>query len=200
LNAETTTYKAISCHLGGSGSICAIENGKSVDTSFGMSLETGLVHANRVGSMDATMVWYLEQEGLSRDEIKDGLQVNGGLKGLSGVSGDLRYVEEAALAGNKRASLAIEVYVTSIVRYIGSYFMELGGLDYLVFTAGIGEHSALIRKKVCEKLRHIGLELDESANSENRRIISTPSSSVKVLVIPTDEELVVARKTCLDKE
>ncbi|MCR4677029.1 MAG: acetate/propionate family kinase [Sphaerochaetaceae bacterium] len=195
LNAESTEYKAISCHLGGSGSICAIENGKSVDTSFGMSLETGLVHANRVGSMDATMVWYLEQEGLTREQIKDGLQVNGGLKGLSGVSGDLRYVEEAAAKGNKRAALAIDVYVTGIVRYIGSYYMELGGLDYLVFTAGIGEHSPLVRKAVCEKLAHIGLVLDDKANLENRRIISSPSSSVKVLVIPTDEELVVARET-----
>lgn len=195
LNAETKHYKAISCHLGGSGSLCAILDGKSVDTSFGMSLETGLVHANRVGDMDPTMVWYLEQEGLSRDEIKAGLQVNGGLKGLSGVSGDLRYVEEAMREGNERAKLALDVYVTGIVRYIGSFYMELGGLDYLVFTAGIGEHSSCVRKAVCDKLRHIGVVLDEKANEENRKVISSNTSSVKVMVIPTDEELVVARSS-----
>ncbi len=195
LSEERRQYRAISCHLGGSGSICAILDGKSVDTSFGMSLETGLVHANRVGDMDSTMVYYLEQEGLSRDQILEGLQQNGGMKGLSGVSGDLRYVEEAAEKGDRRAQLALDVYVNGIVHYIGSFFLDLGGLDYLVFTAGIGEHSSYVRKAVCEKLGPIGVKLDDRKNSENRPIISADDSKVVVKVIPTDEELVVARST-----
>lgn len=195
LSEERKSYKAISCHLGGSGSICAILDGKSVDTSFGMSLETGLAHANRVGDMDGTMVYYLEQEGLSREQILDGLQKNGGMKGLSGVSGDLRYVEEAAEKGDKRAQLALDVYVNGIVHYIGSFFLDLGGLDYLVFTAGIGEHSSYVRKAVCQKLGPIGVKLDEKRNQTNETIISADDSMVIVKVIPTDEELVVARST-----
>ncbi len=195
LSEERKSYKAISCHLGGSGSICAILDGKSVDTSFGMSLETGLAHANRVGDMDGTMVYYLEQEGLSRDQILDGLQKNGGMKGLSGVSGDLRYVEEAAEKGDRRAQLALDVYVNGIVHYIGSFFLDLGGLDYLVFTAGIGEHSSYVRRAVCEKLVPIGVQLDLKRNEANESIISTDDSKVIVKVIPTDEELVVARST-----
>ena len=195
LSEERQSYKAISCHLGGSGSICAILDGKSVDTSFGMSLETGLAHANRVGDMDGTMVYYLEQEGLSREQILDGLQKNGGMKGLSGVSGDLRYVEEAAEKGDKRAQLALDVYVNGIVHYIGSFFLDLSGLDYLVFTAGIGEHSSYVRKAVCQRLGPIGVKLDEKRNQTNETIISADDSKVIVKVIPTDEELVVARST-----
>ena len=195
LSKEKPSYRAISCHLGGSGSICAILDGKSVDTSFGMSLETGLVHANRVGDMDATMVYYLEQEGLSRDQILDGLQKNGGMKGLSGISGDLRYVEEAAQKGNKRAKLALDVYINGIVHYIGAFYLDLGGLDFLVFTAGIGEHSDYVRNAVCQKLAPLGVCIDPALNAENASVISTPLSSVIVKVIPTDEELVVARST-----
>lgn len=195
LSEEKKNYRAISCHLGGSGSICAILDGKSVDTSFGMSLETGTVHANRVGDMDGTMVYYLEQEGLSREQILDGLQKNGGMKGLSGVSGDLRYVEEAAAKGDARSRLALDVYVNGIVHYIGSFFLDLGGLDYLVFTAGIGEHSSYVRKAVCRKLGPIRVRLDDKRNEANERIISADDSKVIVKVIPTDEELVVARST-----
>ena len=195
LSEEKKTYRAISCHLGGSGSICAILDGKSVDTSFGMSLETGTIHANRVGDLDGTMVYYLEQEGLSREQILDGLQKNGGMKGLSGVSGDLRYVEEAAAKGDERSRLALDVYVNGIVHYIGSFFLDLGGLDYLVFTAGIGEHSSYVRKAVCRKLGPIGVRLDDKRNVANERIISADDSKVIVKVIPTDEELVVARST-----
>ena len=195
LSEEKKNYRAISCHLGGSGSICAILDGKSVDTSFGMSLETGTIHANRVGDLDGTMVYYLEQEGLSREQILDGLQKNGGMKGLSGVSGDLRYVEEAAAKGDERSRLALDVYVNGIVHYIGSFFLDLGGLDYLVFTAGIGEHSSYVRKAVCRKLGPIGVRLDDKRNVANERIISADDSKVIVKVIPTDEELVVARST-----
>lgn len=197
LNAEKKEYTAISCHLGGSASICAIDSGKSVDTSFGMSLETGLIHANRVGDMDPTMVYFLKHEGLSDEEIQYGLQKKGGLLGISGVSNDLRYVMEAAKEGNPRAKLAVDVFVTGIVHYIGSYFLELGRLDYLVFTAGIGEHSADIRRMVCEKLVPLGVVLDAQANENchGTAVISAPESKVCVRVIPTDEELGIARRT-----
>lgn len=195
LNAEKKVYKAISCHLGGSASICGILNGKSVDTSFGMSLETGLIHANRVGDMDPTMISFLQQIGLSEEEILQGCQKNGGLLGISGVSNDLRYVLEAADAGNRRAKLAVDVFVTGIVHYIGAFFLDLGGLTDLVFTAGIGEHSHRVRAMVCERLGAIGVKLDEGANRAHAAVISTPDSKVTVRVIPTDEELGIARRT-----
>ncbi len=195
LNQEREEYRAISCHLGGSASICGILNGKSVDTSFGMSLETGLIHANRVGDMDPTMVYFLKQEGLSDEEILTGLQKKGGLLGISGVSNDLRYVIEAAETGNERAKLAVDVFVNGIVHYIGAFFMDLGGLDYLVFTAGIGEHSNVVRKLVCQKLSAIGVKLDEEKNNADATVISTDDSAVKVMVIPANEELGIARRT-----
>lgn len=195
LNGYGPDYAAISCHLGGSCSICAIENGKSVDTSFGMSLESGLIHANRVGDMDTSMSYFLRDEGLSDDEILQGLQKKGGLLGISGVSNDLRYVIEAAAAGNARAQLAVDVFVTGIVHYIGSFAMDLGRLDYLVFTAGIGEHSAYIRARVCEKLGLLGVKLDPDRNSRDEEVISSDDSAVRVLVIPTNEELGIARRT-----
>ena len=195
LNAEKKEYKAISCHLGGSASICGILNGKSVDTSFGMSLETGLIHANRVGDMDPTMIHFLKQVGLSEEEILQGCQKKGGLLGISGVSNDLRYVLEAADGGNERAKLAVDVFVTGIVHYIGAFFLDLGGLTDLVFTAGIGEHSDRVRAMVCQRVGCIGVKLDAEANQNNAPIISTPDSAVTVRVIPTDEELGIARRT-----
>ena len=195
LNAEKKEYKAISCHLGGSASICGILNGKSVDTSFGMSLETGLIHANRVGDMDPTMIHFLKQVGMSEEDILRGCQKEGGLLGISGVSNDLRYVIEAADNGNQRAKLAVNVFVTGIVHYIGAFFMDLGGLTDLVFTAGIGEHSDRVRAMVCERLGAIGVRLDEEANRANAPIISSRDSEVTVRVIPTDEELGIARRT-----
>lgn len=195
LNAEKKEYKAISCHLGGSASICGILNGKSVDTSFGMSLETGLIHANRVGDMDPTMIHFLKQVGLSEEEILQGCQKKGGLLGISGVSNDLRYVLEAADGGNERAKLAVDVFVTGIVHYIGAFFLDLGGLTDLVFTAGIGEHSDRIRARVCQHLGSIGVKLDAEANQKNAPIISARDSAVTVRVIPADEELGIARRT-----
>lgn len=197
LNEEKREYSAISCHLGGSCSICAIENGRSVDTSFGMSLETGVPHANRVGDMDPSMVYFLKHEGLTDEEIQDGFQKKGGLLGLSGISNDLRYIIDAAETGNERAKLAIGVFVTSIVHYIGAFYLDLGKLDYLVFTAGIGEHSAYIRKLVCEKLTPLGVRLDEEKNRQCHEdmVISGAESTVCVRVIPADEEMGIARRT-----
>lgn len=194
---EGENYAAISCHLGGSCSICAIENGKSVDTSFGMSLESGLIHANRVGDIDSGMVYFLREQGLTDARIQKGMQKDGGLFGISGVSNDLRYVLEAAKNGNERAKLAVGVFVTGIVHYIGAFYLDLGRLDDLVFTAGIGEHSSDIRRMVCERLVPIGVKLDPEKNEvvPADGVISAPDSRVKVLVIPTDEEKGIARRT-----
>ena len=194
---EGKKYRAISCHLGGSGSICAIENGESRDSSFGFTLQTGLIHNNRVGAMDADIIHYLRAQGLSDEEIEHGMTKNGGLKGISGVSGDLRYVLEAAEAGNERAKLAVDVYVTGIIRYIGAFAAELGGLDCLAFTGGIGENSAVIRKMVCERLEYMGVRLYARRNTKEKgdRSISKKRSKVRVYVIAANEELGVARKT-----
>ena len=160
-----------------------------------MSLESGLIHANRVGDMDTSMSYFLRDEGLSDEEILQGMQNKGGLLGISGVSNDLRYVIEAAEYGNRRAQLAVNVFVTGIVHYIGAFAMDLGRLDYLIFTAGIGEHSAFVRKRVCEKLGLLGVKLNEDRNERNETEISAEDSHVKVLVIPTNEELGIARRT-----
>ena len=194
---EGKKYRAISCHLGGSGSICAIENGESRDSSFGFTLQTGLIHNTRVGAMDADIIHYLRAQGLSDEEIEHGMTKNGGLKGISGVSGDLRYVLEAAEAGNERAKLAVDVYVTGIIRYIGAFAAELGGLDCLAFTGGIGENSAVIRKMVCERLEYMGVRLSARRNTKEKgdRSISKKRSKVRVYVIAANEELGVARKT-----
>jgi acetate kinase len=187
-------YKLISCHLGGSGSLCAIEDSRSVDTSFGFSLQTGIPHANRAGDIDAYIIPYLLDQGLPLGEILRGIDKEGGLLGVSGVSNDLRDIEEAAKAGNKRAQLAIDLYCESILKYIGAFHAVLGGLDYLTFTGGIGENSAIVRKKVCTRLAHMGIELEESANAGGAkdRVISTPGSRVKVCIIPTNEEVGIA--------
>lgn len=194
---EGSTGKLISCHLGGSGSICAIENGKSVDTSFGFSLQTGLIHANRSGDCDSYVFPLLRSFGATEDEIMEGLSKRGGLLGISGVSNDLRDIEKAADEGNERAKLAIDVFCSEIVKFIGSFYVELGGLDHLVFTGGIGENSSLVRKKVCDALSVIGIKLDAALNEgpSDKYLISSPASSVKVHCVATNEELVVARQS-----
>jgi acetate kinase len=197
LNKRAKTYKAVSCHLGGSSSVCAIENGKSIDTSFGMSLQSGLIHAARCGDLDCDLYEFLRSQGLPDSEIHEGFEKKGGILGISGISGDLRYVEDAAKKGSKRARLAIDVFVNGIVHYIGAFYVDLGGLDYLVFTAGIGEKSALVRKLVCDKLAVLGIVIDEYKNeaAKSAQDISGEGSRVRVLVIPADEELGIARRT-----
>lgn len=192
------TGRTVSCHLGGSCSLCAIEDGRSVDTSFGFSLQTGVMHANRTGDLDPYVLPFLLNQGMSMDEALDGLAKRGGLLGVSGVSNDLRKVEAAAAQGNRRAALAIDMFVNQIVKYAGAFTAELGGLDNLVFTGGIGENSVAVRQRVSGALAYLGLELDEAANAapgSDVRVISTAQSRVRVLVIPANEELGIARRT-----
>ena len=189
--------KIISCHLGGSSSICAIDEGRSVDCSFGFSPQSGVPHANRVGDIDSYLIPFLLNEGFSLDEILEGLSKKAGLLGISGVSNDLRDIEKATAEGNERAKLAINVLVQNIIRYIGSFYAELGGLDHLVFTGGIGENSAMIRTQVCSRLSHLGIMLDKdkNLNTVGECRISQEQSSIDVWAIPANEEIGIARLT-----
>ncbi|MBR2560855.1 MAG: acetate/propionate family kinase [Eubacterium sp.] len=192
-----STGKMISCHLGGSCSLCAVEDGKSVDTTFGLSLQNGICHANRCGDIDAYVFPFLKNRGFSDDDILYGLEKDGGLLGISGVSNDMRELREAAAEGNTRAELAIRHFINGIVKYIGAFFAELGGLDTLVFTAGIGENDSELRRDVCRQITHLGIHLAEEPKvlGGGNLQISAEDSPVRVLVIPANEELGVARKT-----
>lgn len=191
-----THYRMVSCHLGGSSSVCAIRDGKSEDVSWGFSLQTGLPHAYRAGETDTSLFPYLLSKGLAVEQINDGLTRHGGLLGISGISDDLRYIEQAAAEGNRRAALAIDVYCENIIRYIGSFYAEMGGMDYLTFTGGVGENSSLVREKVCRRLGCFGVKLDEARNLDrgDRAKISADDSAVGVYVLETNEELNVARR------
>jgi len=188
--------RLISCHLGGSSSVSAIANGQSVDNSFGFSPQSGLSHANRVGDLDSFVLLYLmKEEGLTVEQMVDVLTSRGGLYGISGVSNDLRDIEEQARQGNERAQLAIDVFCYEVKKYIGSYYAVLGGLDCLVFTGGIGENSSLIREKICSGLEHMGIQLDQERNRQGNteRLISPDHAKVKVYIMPTNEEIGIAR-------
>lgn len=189
--------RVISCHLGGSGSICAILDGKSVDNSFGFSLQAGVPHASRTGDMDVYVIPFLLNQGLSLEEIFEGLGKNGGLRGISGTSGDMRDIEAAIQSGSDRAALAIDVMAESILRYIGAYIVELGGLDALAFTGGIGENSAHLRARIISGLTFMGAQIDdqENANGSGDRRVSTDDSTISIFVIPANEERIVVEET-----
>lgn len=189
--------RVISCHLGGSGSICAILDGKSIDNSFGFSLQAGIPHSNRTGDMDAYIIPFMLDQGFTMDEILDGLGKNGGLKGISGTSGDMRDIIEALENGSERAQLALDYFAASILRYIGAYIMELGGVDAVAFTGGIGENSALLRRMIVKGMEFMGVRLDDSANEscQGECKISDESSTVEVFVIPANEEYMVVNET-----
>lgn len=187
--------RVISCHLGGSSSICAINGGKSIATTMGATAQSGLFNNNRVGDFEVfCLPMLMEHYDGSLENVLKVLSKESGLLGLSGVSNDLRQVLQAVDDGNERARLAVDALVDNIVGYIGMYTAYLGGLDALVFTGGIGLHSDRIRRMVCNRLTYLGLELDEAKNAAaNTEQISTVRSSVAVYRIKTDEEIVVAR-------
>ena len=189
--------KLITCHLGAGASMCAIKDGKSFDTSMGFTPLTGLTMASRAGDVDVSLIDYvMKQEKITDpDEMTAILNKKSGLLGISGVSPDMRDVLQAEKQDNQRAHLAVEIFIRNIVRYLGQYTFEMGGLDGIVFTAGIGENSDEIRQRVCERLHFAGIKLDEQANQQNKEgIISMPDSPVKVLRIATNEELMIARE------
>lgn len=190
--------RVISCHLGGSSSLCAIRGRCSVATSMGMSPQTGVPHNNRVGDFDPfALPVVMKATGKTLDEVLDDLSNRSGLLGLSGLSGDMRDLAEAAGGGNSRARLAQEVFWAEIRRYLGGLLVELGGLDALIFTGGIGENGDQTRAAVCAGLQPFGIVLDAQANAAARgeTKISSADSRTQIWVVPTNEELVVARQT-----
>jgi acetate kinase len=190
--------KIITCHLGNGSSISAVDGGKSVDTSMGFTPVPGVIMGTRCGDLDPLLITFLaEQDGIDPKAMSHILNKESGILGISGVSSDLRDVEQAAEKGNERAELAENMLYYGIRKYIGAYAAAMGGLDAIVFTAGIGENSIPARARVCEGLEFLGAELDEKKNDVRGKetFISTEGSKVKIMVIPTNEELVIARDT-----
>lgn len=188
----------ISCHLGGSSSVAAFYNGVAMETSFGTSPQSGLPQNNRVGDIDAFAVLYMMKKlKVGPDEMAELLGSKSGLAGISGTSGDVRDLTEAAAAGNHAAQLALDVFVYSIRHYVGAFMLELGGLDAITFSGGIGENGAEIRAGVLRNLGGFGIELDEARNKniKGEGPITTEESAVKIFVVPANEEIIVARET-----
>ena len=190
--------KLVTAHLGSGASICAIEKGRSVDTTMGMTPLGGVIMGTRVGNIDPGVVMYIaQQKGYSVEEIDRVLQKESGLKGICG-SNDMRDIHARAAEGDERARLAEDMFFHRIRQYVGAYFFELGKVDALVFTAGIGEHDPLTRERCCQGLENYGVIIDSEKNQSGRgeaRVVSTPESAVTIMVIPTNEELEIARQT-----
>ena len=194
----TDRLRLISCHLGGSSSIAAVLNGKAINSSWGMTPQSGLPQNNRVGDFDVFALIYLIRDlGLGIDAVEKALTSQAGLKGMSGLaSGDIRDLLDASAKGNANATVALEVFVGAIRKYIGQFLVELNGADTLIFTAGIAENNPQLRAQICANLDFCGLELDLEANARahcQEAVISTPRSKIEVRVIPTNEELIIAR-------
>lgn len=196
---EPQHSKVIVCHLGNGASISAIKDGECIDTSMGFTPLAGVMMGTRSGDVDPSIMPYLcKQLQMSSDDVLHMYNNESGLLGISGISSDFRDVQEAAFAGNENAKLALSIYFQRIISYIGNYHITLGGLDAIAFTAGIGENSAYARKEILDLLAEaLGIVIDEEANKNGKEkgLISTPTSNVKVYVIPTDEELMIARDT-----
>jgi acetate kinase len=199
LGEEVEGSKVISCHLGNGSSISAIKDGKCVDTSMGMTPLEGLMMGTRSGDIDPSVVSFIQnKENLSADEVNEFLNKKSGVLGLSGISSDFRDLQNAAEEGNVRAKLAIDAFVYHVKKYIGAYAAILDGADALIFTAGLGENSPSIRKQICSTLSFLGLKIDHIKNETARGQeidIATPDSKCRVLVIPTNEELMIAMDT-----
>ncbi|MCR5451832.1 MAG: acetate/propionate family kinase, partial [Lachnospiraceae bacterium] len=190
--------KTIVCHLGNGSSICAVDGGKSVDTSMGLSPLEGLMMGTRCGELDPSVVEFIaNKEGLDVSGVLQILNKKSGVEGISGVSSDFRDLWAAANEGNEKAKLALDMFCYKVAKFIGSYAAVLNGVDLIAFTAGVGENDTAVREKVCEYLTYLGITLDKEANNvhgEEKRI-STDDSKIEVYVIPTNEELAIARET-----
>mgnify|MGYP004441986853 FL=1 len=198
LGKKPEDLKIVVCHLGNGSSISAVDGGKCVDTSMGLTPLEGLVMGTRSGDIDPTCIEFIaHKENLSLEQVMDIVNKKSGVLGISGVSSDFRDLDEAAKAGNKRADLALRVFAHSVVKYIGSFIAVMNGVDAIVFTAGIGENDDIIRSRIIEHFDYLDTTLDQKANKMHgeERIISTPESKVKVICIPTNEELAICRDT-----
>ena len=199
LGLDVNNSKIITCHIGNGASVAAVLNGKVIDPSMGLTPLAGLMMGTRCGDIDPSAVTYLmEKLGKKPQEMADYLNKKSGVVGITGISSDMRDIENAASEGNERAQLALKMYDYRIKKYIGAYAAALGGVDAIVFTAGVGENQTGTREKACEGLEFLGINIDVAKNATIRgeeAIISTPESKVKVVVVPTDEEIVIARDT-----
>lgn len=199
LGVDPKDQRIITCHIGNGGSIAAIVGGKSVDTSMGLTPTEGLMMGTRSGDVDPGALTYLmERRNYSFNDIQKIINKDSGVAAISGLSNDMREIEAAVNEGNERAKLALDMYEQRIIKYVGAYAAEMGGVDIIVFTGGVGENQTGVRENVCAPLKFMGVELDLELNKTVRgteTVISTPNSKVKVVVVPTDEELTIARDT-----
>ena len=199
LGTQPENQKIITCHIGNGASVSAVDHGKCIDTSMGLTPLEGLMMGTRTGDLDASVVLaIMKKEGKTPDEMQDLLNKKSGLLGISGLGSDMRDVENGVKEGNERAKLALDMYNYRIKKYIGAYAAAMGGVDTIVFTAGVGEHQWDVRYNALKYLEFLGIEVDYDKNKANfgeEEIISTPNSRVKVVVVPTDEELLIASDT-----
>ena len=199
LGVDISKQKIVTCHIGNGGSITAVDGGRSVDTSMGLTPVEGLMMGTRVGDVDpGALTFLMTKHGLSASELQTIINKESGVLGVSGLSNDMREIEAAVKAGDPRATLALDMYEQRIIKYVGAYAAEMGGLDIIVFTGGVGENQTGVRENVCKPLAFTGVEVDKAVNDGVRgeeAVISTAASRVKVCVIPTDEELMIARDT-----
>lgn len=198
LGRDISTQRIITCHIGNGASVTAVKFGKCVDTSMGLTPLAGVMMGSRSGDIDASAVTYImEKLGLQPQEMAEYLNKQSGVLGISGVSSDMREVEAAAADGNRRARLALDMYCYRIKKYIGAYAAAMGGVDIIVWTAGVGENQTDVREDSCKGLEFLGIKIDHEANNTQGKeaVISAPDSKVTVCVIPTDEELMIAKDT-----
>ena len=197
-NKDIKDMKIVTCHLGQGSSICAIDGGKSVDTSMGLTPLGGIPMVTRSGDLDPSVLTYImKKENISAEEMENILNKKSGVMGISGLAPDFRVIENASNEGDKRAKIAMENFKYSVAGYIAKYASAMDGIDYIIFTGGVGENQINIRKGICEKLKFMGVEIDEDLNNmrEEEKEISKPESKVKVFVVPTNEELMIAKET-----
>lgn len=199
LGVDYTKQRIITCHIGNGGSLAAVKNGKCMDTTMGLTPLEGIMMGTRSGDVDGGAVTFLQKKlGLNPDQMSDLLNKKSGVAGISGVGSDMRDLEAAVAAGNERAKLATDMYNYKIKKYVGAFAAAMGGVDIIVFTAGVGENQASMRAEVCRDMEFMGVKVDEALNATIRgkeAVISAPDSKVKVVVIPTDEELMIASDT-----
>lgn len=199
LGVDPAKQRIITCHIGNGASMAAVDGGKCVDTSMGLTPVEGLMMGTRVGDVDpGALTFLMTKHGLNAEQMQTIINKESGVLGVSGVSSDMREIEAAVEAGNERARLALDMYMLRITKYIGAYAAEMGGVDIIVFTGGVGENQAKLRADVCSTLGFMGVEIDKEVNAVTRgteTVISSAASKVKVCVIPTDEELTIARDT-----
>ena len=200
LNVPYEEQKIVCCHIGNGASISAVEHGKSIDTSMGLTPTEGLMMGTRVGDVDpGALLFLMDKYGISPKEMIGIVNKQSGVQGVTGISSDMREIVDAVEHGNEKAQLALDMYELRILKYIGAYAAEMNGVDIIAFTGGVGENQTGTRLNVCRKLSHLGVEIDEALNDKMWRghegVISTPESRVKVVVVLTDEELMIARDT-----